>query len=281
LNEPDEYAPFQSDLVVYHDDYGDYSTNEPTMDGTASLIYLLAAKEASSKTTWQHGAIIRGDTTQKKLALVFTGDEYADGGQYIAKTLQQHHVKGAFFFTGRFYRNPAFQPLIQQLVKQGHYLGPHSDAHLLYCDWNKRDSLLVTREQFDKDLAQNYQAMHTFGITKEKAPFFLPPYEWYNDTIAAWATKQGCRLINFTPGTYSNADYTTPDMKNYRSSAAILNAIRAYEKKDPSGLNGFILLLHIGTHPARTDKLYHQLPALINYLHSKKYKLVSINGLLP
>jgi endoglucanase len=46
LYEPDEYAPFQSDLVVYHDDYGDYSTNEPTMDGTASLIYLLAAKEA-------------------------------------------------------------------------------------------------------------------------------------------------------------------------------------------------------------------------------------------
>ncbi|RYG02107.1 MAG: cellulase, partial [Chitinophagaceae bacterium] len=30
LYEPDEYAAFQSDLVVYHDDYGDYSTNEPT-----------------------------------------------------------------------------------------------------------------------------------------------------------------------------------------------------------------------------------------------------------
>ncbi|MDH5825117.1 glycoside hydrolase family 9 protein [Sphingobacterium sp. SG20118] len=44
LNE-DLYAPFQSDLVVYHDDYGDYSTNEPTMDGTASLIYLLASQE--------------------------------------------------------------------------------------------------------------------------------------------------------------------------------------------------------------------------------------------
>lgn len=45
LAEPDEYAAFQSSLVVYHDDYGDYSTNEPTMDGTASLIYLLALKE--------------------------------------------------------------------------------------------------------------------------------------------------------------------------------------------------------------------------------------------
>jgi hypothetical protein len=48
LYQPDEYAEFQSDLVVYHDDYGDYSTNEPTMDGTASLIYLLAAKEAEA-----------------------------------------------------------------------------------------------------------------------------------------------------------------------------------------------------------------------------------------
>jgi len=41
----DEYSSFQSNYVVYHDDYGDYVTNEPTMDGTANLIYLLAAKE--------------------------------------------------------------------------------------------------------------------------------------------------------------------------------------------------------------------------------------------
>jgi endoglucanase len=45
----DEYDMFQSNLAVYHDDYGDYSTNEPTMDGTASLIYLLAAMEFEAK----------------------------------------------------------------------------------------------------------------------------------------------------------------------------------------------------------------------------------------
>jgi hypothetical protein len=48
LYKEDEYAPFQSSLAVYHDDYGDYSTNEPTMDGTASLIYLMAAREAEA-----------------------------------------------------------------------------------------------------------------------------------------------------------------------------------------------------------------------------------------
>jgi endoglucanase len=93
LYQPDEYAAFQSPLVVYHDDYGDYSTNEPTMDGTASLVYLLAAKEAGKMAKPKEnviksaGAIIRGDTTQKKIAIVFTGDEYADGGNYIVNAL--------------------------------------------------------------------------------------------------------------------------------------------------------------------------------------------------
>ena len=42
LFEPDEFAPFQNQYVVYHDDIGDYSTNEPTMDGTAGAIYMMA-----------------------------------------------------------------------------------------------------------------------------------------------------------------------------------------------------------------------------------------------
>jgi len=43
LAQPDEYAPFNTGFIVYHDDIGDYSTNEPIMDGTASLVYLLSA----------------------------------------------------------------------------------------------------------------------------------------------------------------------------------------------------------------------------------------------
>lgn len=42
LVEKDEYARFQSDMVVYHDDLGDYSTNEPTLDGTAEALYWMA-----------------------------------------------------------------------------------------------------------------------------------------------------------------------------------------------------------------------------------------------
>ena len=42
LLRPDPFAAFNTGFVVYHDDLGDYSTNEPIMDGTAMLTYLLA-----------------------------------------------------------------------------------------------------------------------------------------------------------------------------------------------------------------------------------------------
>ena len=42
LHDPDEFARFNTGFIVYHDDIGDYSTNEPIMDGTASVAYLLS-----------------------------------------------------------------------------------------------------------------------------------------------------------------------------------------------------------------------------------------------
>lgn len=292
LSKPDAYTAFQSDLAVYHDDFGDYSTNEPTMDGTASLIYLLAAMDHEgryqhtaqqtnhSACTYAAGAIIRGDTSRKTLTLVFTGDEFADGGQTIRRVLKQQKVPAAFFLTGKFYANRAFQPLIKQLKADGHYLGPHSDQHPLYCDWQKRDSLFITQEAFNKDLAANYRKMQALGISKSAAPYFLPPYEWYNDTIAQWTKAAGLQLVNFTPGTRSNADYTTPAMKSYRSSGEIYKSVLQYADTEPAGLNGFMLLLHIGTDPARTDKFYRRLNELITDLKKRGYRFVTIHQLL-
>jgi hypothetical protein len=46
---PDNYAPFQKGPAVYHDDPGDYSSDEPTMDGTASLAFYLSTLEKMGK----------------------------------------------------------------------------------------------------------------------------------------------------------------------------------------------------------------------------------------
>ena len=283
LTHDDPYKEFQSNLAVYHDDYGDYSTNEPTMDGTASLVYLLAAQQDQAEHfTVSHGAIIRGDSTRKTVALVFTGDEFGDGLPAITKVLKKHQVAGSFFFTGRFYSNPAFQPAIKELQKQHHYLGPHSNQHLLYADWTHRDSTLVTKDSFHTDLQHNLAAIKALGIDTSGPHYFIPPYEWWNDTIAAWAHAAGWQLINFTPGIRTNADYTYPEMGNsYLPSDKILQSLKQYQSTRPAGLNGAILLIHAGTDPRRKDKFYDHLDQLLIWLQSNGYQCVSIPKLLP
>jgi endoglucanase len=50
LTHADRFAAFNTGFIVYHDDWGDYSTNEPIMDGTASLTYLLGALSDDGRT---------------------------------------------------------------------------------------------------------------------------------------------------------------------------------------------------------------------------------------
>lgn len=308
LGEPDEYEQFQTGRIVYHDDWGDYSTNEPTHDGTAGLaVYFSglyspqshkgtkekspegtsdksvksalscsAAAESAVYSTFSNGALIRLDSTKKEIALVFTAHEFADGYETITKTLDKFNAKGNFFFTGDFYRNPAYKEIISDLRSKGHYLGAHSDKHLLYCSWEKRDSTLVTRQQFEKDVIDNYREMRKFGITKEEAPYYLPPFEWYNSEIAAWTEGLGLKLVNFTPGTRSNQDWTIPSGSYYFSSDSIYNSITRFEESTTSGLNGFLLLTHFGTHLERTDKFYEKLDDLLLYLRQKGYNFVRL-----
>ncbi len=229
---------------------------------------------------FESGAIVRADIQMNAIALLFSGDEFGEGLQFIRKTLKKHKVKASFFFTGRFYRTQKFKLGINRLIKDGHYLGAHSDQHLLYCDWSNRDSLLITKELFHKDLHQNYISMQANGVDILKATYFLPPYEWYNDTISAWTESKGLQLIHFTPGTLSHTDYTTLKDKNYKTNTVIYDSIIKFEQSQSTGLRGFLLLMHIGAGPDRKEKFYRELPTLIQYLSDQGYTFRSVSELL-
>jgi len=59
-----------------------------------------------------------------------------------------------------------------------------------------------------------------------------------------------------------------------------LASIRKYATNSKQGLNGFILLIHIGVDPKRTDKLYNYLPQLIQWLQQKGYHAKRVDELL-
>jgi len=237
-------------------------------------------KQPLKNSIFRLGGLERADTTIQTIYLAFTGHDYSDGGNIIKKILKKNSIKAHFFFTGDFYRNKKNKKLINELLRQGHYLGPHSDKHLLYATWEDRNVLIVSKEEFISDVSKNYEIMATFGISKVEGRFFMPPYEWYNQHISNWSYEYGIHLVNFSPGTRSNADYTTPDMgTRYIDSDKIYTSIFDYEASSSSGLNGFILLVHIGTHPSRTDKFYLRLPSLIQDLKSKGYKFGLLSDL--
>lgn len=278
------YEEFQPGDLVYHDSTHDYSTNEPTMDGTASLTFPLSYYQREGSATaahlttqtdnniYQDGGIIRTDPSVKHIDFVFTAADKADGAERIISTLRKYNIKGGFFFTGEFFE--MYPDVVRRLVAEGHYVGSHSYGHLLYAPWGNRDSLLVTRQEFNEDIFKSYKVLREFGITN--APYFIPPYEHYNATISSWARQIGLQVINYTPGTLTNGDYTTPEMKRYFSSKEILGRIWEYERTDPNGLNGHIMLIHFGTDPARTDKFYDKLPGLIRELRRKGYSFTPL-----
>lgn len=276
LKYDDPYAPFQHGAAVYHDDPGDYSSNEPTMDGTASLSFYLSSMEKAGKVQREdnvlrdtYGAIVRKNTDRKVIYLIFSADSSFEGASAVLKTLDAHRIKGSFFLTGNCLRMDWHKGVIKDIIRKGHYVGGHSDKHLLYAPWEHRSQSLVSADSLLADLRQNNKELERWGVSSQQARYYLPPYEWYNSDHVKWIASQGMEVINLTPGPGTAADYTTPDMKNYKSSQELIDRLLAFEKEHT--LNGSILLFHPGTHPDRTDKLYLRLEEIIRKLKGKGY----------
>jgi hypothetical protein len=66
----------------------------------------------------------------------------------------------------------------------------------------------------------------------------------------------------------------------YVSSQTVYSSIIDYEKKNEHGLNGFILLVHIGTDSRRVDKFYNKLDSLLGDLKLRGYEFVSLTRML-
>jgi peptidoglycan/xylan/chitin deacetylase (PgdA/CDA1 family) len=186
-----------------------------------------------------------------------------------------------FFLTGRFLRHRRFGPIVARLRDEGHLVGPHSDAHLLYASWDVPPRLLVTRRAFEADLAANLRELQSHKINPDTIRVFLPPFEHYTEEISRWARDSGLTLINMTPGTRSHTDYMTDDDPRFTSADAIAASILNAESSDPDGLSGYLLLMHLGAGPGRTrDHLHHRLPALLDELSRGGYNFVRVDDLL-
>lgn len=86
----------------------------------------------------------------------------------------------------------------------------------------------------------------------------------------------GLLPVNSTPEIETYRDYTTPDMREYYTSRQMIDQLLDFETDH--GLNGAIIILHLGTQDERTDKLYSHLPMLLDTLISLGYHPKTLPG---
>ena len=258
------------------------STDQPTIDGTASLFQLLSSRQAGGvkQDFFDHNRYDRGGINQfnpdkKQIALIFSGHEYTDGYRKIKQALDKQKIKAAFFFSGDFLRKTKNKQIVKKLKEDGHYIGPATNHFEPLAKWDNPDFVRTRKEAFLLDLKENYAALKQLGISKQQAPFFNPPFELYNDSISRWCNEVGIHVIRSTPGTYSNLDYTFPEMReNYYSTKEIVDQIMRVETNQ--GLNGYILQFNFGTNPGRKDKFYNILATMLGNLQKKGYEFVDL-----
>ncbi len=211
----------------------------------------------------------KGAGDKKLVYFVFPADSAFDGAHEILKTLKKYHARASFFLTGNSLRMKEHYDVIMQIVKAGHYLGGHSDRHILYAPWDDRDRLIVSADSLRSDFRRNMAEIARFGVDTDNLDYFLPPYEWYNAESVRIVEELGQITVNYTPGIRTAADYTIPEMSSYKSSQELIDQL--YEFESANSLDGCIVLIHPGTHPARTDKLYRRLGEILKYLKRKGY----------
>jgi peptidoglycan/xylan/chitin deacetylase (PgdA/CDA1 family) len=244
----------------------------------AALLLSVTVRAADISCEAFEGGIIRGPQSEKKIALEFSADQYVEGASTILDELASHHAKASFFLTGRCVTSGENCKIVRRMIADGHYVGPHSNTHPLLCPWTGKKRCLVTKEFFADDLKQNISALEKCGLKRDQIKYFLPPYEWYNAEVAGWTREAGLRLINHSSGTRSAADYTEEHARNFVPSQVIFDSIIHEEQKN--GLNGHLLLMHLGAGPERKDKMHRRLGELLDVLQKRGYQFVRVDDLL-
>ncbi|WP_051585930.1 polysaccharide deacetylase family protein [Caldanaerobius polysaccharolyticus] len=186
--------------------------------------------------------------SENNIAITFDdGPSYAYTAKYI-EILKQYNAKATFFLTGEnVEKNPG---LVKLIADNGFEIGTHSYSH--------GDMAKMSQEEIKRELWRSSLLIHK--ITGQKVTLFRPPYGSVSDSLKIACQDFGLRIIywNVDPRDWENPDYWT-----------IANRIAK------NAHSGSIILMHEG----RKNTL-KALPYILQYLHSKGYKLVTISELL-
>jgi len=220
-------------------------------------------------------------------ALTFDGGSFANAADDILDTLASRGVRSTMFLTGAFIRR--YPNVVSKIAEMGHELGNHTSTHprlTTYAD----DRTQTTRA----DVTRQTLAGELDGAARSLAdrtglrfvPLWRAPYGEYNPQICRWALEAGYVHIGWRQGGSWARNLDTNDWvpdegsPGYRSPEEVMTKIINIASQ-PRGLNGGIILMHLGTErKIRSQQVHIILGSLIDTLREMGYEPVTVSELL-
>jgi peptidoglycan/xylan/chitin deacetylase (PgdA/CDA1 family) len=228
-----------------------------------------------------------GTNRKKLVALTFDGGSHYSAAKEILDTLHSRHIRATMFVTGWFIRkNPG---VIKRIVHDGHEVGNHTYSHPHLTSWAQDRTHTTLPSVSQSGLCEELSKTNTIFrslIGKDMAPLWRAPYGERNRQICRWAHTCGYLHVGWRQGrswrqTLDTNDWV-PDEETpgYHSPDEVLEKILNLARQSPYGINGGIVLMHLGTVRKNPDQQVHRvLGRLIDSLRELGYHFVTVSEL--
>lgn len=256
------------------------------------------------RATIQNGILVRGPRSEKRVALCLWGDLFSEGAEAILTELESRKVSASFFLTDQFPADQDPAPLLGRLFDERFYHGNVWDSlhPISYAEippaFRARYGLpsapsmpatfpvelragveQLTQNESKPGVQPFSERVRQKHIDEGLEDFLFLPSPANDIRGLQGMDNAGLSIIAPTPGTLSGMDNTQEGQTNFVSSQAIFDSILQRERKDPNGLNGFILMFHLGSGLGRTDKFHPRFGELLAVLASRGYSFVRVDEL--
>jgi peptidoglycan/xylan/chitin deacetylase (PgdA/CDA1 family) len=228
-----------------------------------------------------------GSPDKPLVALTFDGGSNANAAADILDTLRSRNVKATMFLTGQFIRK--FPDVTRTITEEGHEIGNHTLSHDHFTTWaTDRTHTLLPHVHADyvKSQLSSVRALYRQVTGREMSPLWRIPYGEYNASVCAWARSFGHLHVGWRQGrTWRQGldsndwipDEHTPGFKRPQE---VMDKILAIAETKPYGINGGIILMHLGTERSQPDMQVHYIiGALIDSLRERGHTFVTISEL--
>ncbi|MBL0211246.1 MAG: polysaccharide deacetylase family protein [Holophagaceae bacterium] len=211
---------------------------------------------------------------QRRMVLSFDGGSSDESAEEILDTLKARNVRTTIFLTGVFIQK--FPDLVRRMEQEGHDLGNHTMNHPHFAPGMRRDAKW-TKEKFLDELLSADRALYQV-LGRPMDPYWRAPYGEQTRELREWAEEIGFRHVGWSEGA-DTLDWATSTEKSiYRSGDAVLARLHArLSKRDSDGL---IVLMHLGSGRAETDRPSKKLGAFMDRARAEGWQFVKVGDYL-